>query len=321
MIIVTGAAGFIGSCLISYLNNKGHVDVWAVDDFSRTDKLKNLEQKRLAGIIHRDSLLIFLERNSEAIQCIFHLGARTDTIETDYSIFQRLNVGYSQAIFKYCGDRQIPLIYASSAATYGNGAFGFEDRHDIVSRLKPLNAYAVSKNEFDKWALEQKEKPVNWYGLKFFNVFGPNEYHKSRMASVIFHAFHQIRQTGQVKLFRSHHKDFADGEQMRDFIYVKDVVAICYEFWQKLPASGLYNLGTGEANTFLSLARYTFEGVRKRENIAFIDTPERLRNTYQYYTCAEISKLKSTNINFLTTSFRAAVLDYVSNYLSSEKGM
>ena len=225
-IVVTGTAGFIGSVMVQFLNENGFANLLLVDDFGVEAKRKNWEQKTYTKVIERQAFLEQLLSDEYEIDFIVHLGARTDTTEFNYAIHEELNVEYSKSIWNYATQKQIPLIYASSAATYGAGENGYEDRHDVLDQLAPLNPYGVSKNEFDKWALAQKEGPAAWTGLKFFNVYGPNEGHKARMASVIFHAFNQIKETGVVKLFKSHRPDFKDGEQLRDFIYVKDVVKV-----------------------------------------------------------------------------------------------
>lgn len=315
MIVVTGAAGFIGSCMISLLNRQGFSDIIAVDDFSREDKNRNLQGKLLLEQIHRDHFFQWAESRAGKIEAIYHLGARTDTAEFDKQIFDRLNLNYSKSIWEFCSTHQIPLVYASSAATYGMGEYGYRDSHDRVNKLKPLNAYGESKNEFDKWMLQQDKQPPFWAGIKFFNVYGPNEFHKNRMASVIFHAYHQIRETGGMKLFRSHHPDFKDGEQKRDFVYVKDVTEIMSWLMKNQPASGIYNAGTGRARTFLDLVRAVFSAMGKDENISFIDTPEDIRDKYQYFTEADMSKLKQAGYSRAFTSLEEGVKDYVRNYL------
>jgi ADP-L-glycero-D-manno-heptose 6-epimerase len=258
VILVTGAAGFIGSYMVGYLNKKGCNNLIIVDEFTDEEKKPNYESKKFLDKIERANLFDWLKQKNPNIDFVFHLGARTDTTEFDYSIHEKLNVEYSKQIWDYCTDKKIPLVYASSAATYGNGEFGYKDDHDILDKLQPLNPYGVSKNEFDKWALKQESTPPFWAGLKFFNVYGPNEYHKARMASVIFHAYNQIQQTGKVKLFKSHKEGFKDGEQLRDFIYVKDIVSICYWLMENQPASGLYNSGTGIAKrTGYRIYRYS----------------------------------------------------------------
>ena len=315
MIVVTGAAGFIGSCLIRYLNDQRIDSVVAVDEFSRRDKLMNLQNKQLSGLVHRDDFLDWLEKNHRKIGAVFHLGARTDTTEFDRSVFDKLNLLYSKKIWNVCTEFGIPLIYASSAATYGDGALGYDDSHQIVKDLHPLNPYGDSKNQFDQWALEQKETPPNWYGLKFFNVYGPNEYHKGRMASVIMHAYHQILETGRMRLFRSHRPEVEDGHQSRDFIYVKDIVRMCFFYLHAKPYSGLYNAGTGKARTFIDLVKATFVAMDKKPVIDFIDTPNDIRDRYQYFTEANMQKLRTIyqDINF--TELEIGVSDYVKKYL------
>ncbi|MBX2841314.1 MAG: ADP-glyceromanno-heptose 6-epimerase [Flammeovirgaceae bacterium] len=315
MFVVTGAAGFIGSCLISRLNQDNFNFIVAVDDFSKTEKLVNLEGKKIQEKVDRKDFFEWLEKNKEEVEFIFHIGARTDTTEFDVEIFNELNLNYTKKIWKACCENQIPLIYASSGATYGLGEFGYDDNEEVIPKLKPLNPYGDSKNDFDKWAIQQREKPLFWAGLKFFNVYGPNEYHKGRMASVIFHAFNQINKTNGMKLFRSHNPDFKDGEQTRDFIYVKDVVEVIAFLMNHRKNSGIYNLGTGEARTFLDLTKGTFNAMSKKENISFIDTPIDIRDKYQYFTEANMQKLKSIGYNKPFTSLEDGINDYVKNYL------
>ena len=315
MIVVTGAAGFIGSCLIGELLRDGWADIVAVDDFSRADKAPNLEGKKLTAKIDRKDFLKWLDENEKLVQFIFHLGARTDTTEFDRKIFDELNVQYSKDVWERCVKYGIPLVYASSGATYGEGELGYSDDHDLPFKLKPLNPYGESKNEFDKWALSEEKRPYFWAGLKFFNVYGPNEYHKGRMASVVFHAFNQIQASGGMKLFRSHRPDFKDGEQLRDFVYVKDVCSVCLFLMQHRKGSGIYNLGSGKARTFLDLARSTFNALGKPEKIEFIDTPIDIRDKYQYFTEAKMEKLRSIGYDKPFTSLEDGVDDYVKNYL------
>ncbi len=319
MIIVTGAAGFIGSCLVSRLNAEGLNDLVLVDDFSDAEKNKNLEGKKYAEQIDREIFPAWFRENAGKVKTVLHIGARTDTTEFDKAIFDKLNVNYSKTVWEICTANNIPLVYASSAATYGLGEYGYNDDHDVVEKLKPLNPYGESKNEFDKWALAQSKTPPHWYGLKFFNVYGPNEYHKGRMASVVFHAFNQISATGGMKLFRSHNPEYKDGEQLRDFIYVKDVVDVIVFLYRNTPASGLYNLGTGKARTFLDLARSTFRALEKPENITFIDTPADIRDKYQYFTEANMSKLRKAGYEKTFTSLEDGVADYVKNYLEGKR--
>lgn len=319
MIVVTGAAGFIASVVAGYLNKQGQHDLILVDDFSREDKKQNYSTKSFSQLIERKSFINWLDLNHKKIDFVIHLGARTNTTEFNYAIFEDLNIGYSEAIFEACTKYAIPLIYASSAATYGLGELGYKDSHDVVENLQPLNPYGRSKNEFDKWVLQQTKTPPFWVGLKFFNVYGPNEYHKARMASVIFHAYNQIKQSGEVKLFRSHHPDFADGMQLRDFIYVKDVASVIDFLMNNKPANGLYNLGTGKARAFHDLATATFDALDLKPAITFVDTPMDIRDKYQYFTEADMSKLKAAGYTKEFTSLEAGVADYVKEYLQSGK--
>ena len=318
MIVVTGAAGFIGSCLVGRLNKSGHDNIVAVDDFSKTEKDSNLEGKTLIAKIGRKDFVNWLKEFGEEVDFIYHIGARTDTTEFDIDIFNELNLNYSKDVWNLCAEYKIPLVYASSAATYGLGENGYKDDHSIIEKLKPLNPYGDSKNDLDKWALREVEKgnqPPFWAGLKFFNVYGPNEFHKGRMASVIFHAYHQINKTGGMKLFRSHNSDYKNGEQLRDFIYVKDVVEVCYYLMDTPPTSGIYNLGTGQARTFLDLTKNTFSAMNKEENISFVDTPEDIRDKYQYFTEADMTKLIDSGYSKGFHSLEEGVSDYVKNYL------
>ncbi|MEX1131621.1 MAG: ADP-glyceromanno-heptose 6-epimerase [Flavobacteriales bacterium] len=320
MIVVTGAAGFIGSALVGELLRQGWQDIVAVDDFSRTDKAPNLAGKTLSAKVDRKDLFTWLDANEDQVQFIFHLGARTDTTEFNTAIFDELNLHYSQRMWQACVKYGIPLVYASSAATYGGGELGYSDQDDALpDQLKPLNPYGDSKNDFDKWALAQPEKPFFWAGLKFFNVYGPNEYHKGRMASVVFHAFHQITATGGMKLFRSHNPDYKDGEQLRDFVYVKDVCNVCLFLLEHRKNSGLYNLGSGTARTFLDLVRSTFKAMGREEQIGFVDTPADIREKYQYFTEADMRKLRSIGYATSFTSLEEGVKDYVGNYLAKKR--
>lgn len=315
-IVVTGAAGFIGSCMVSYLNQNGFENLILVDEFNDEEKKLNLLYKKYLVRVEREDFFNWAEKEKPAVHFVFHLGARTDTTEFDYSIHQHLNVEYSQKIWNYCTINNIPLVYASSAATYGEGELGYHDDHEIIERLHPLNPYGISKNEFDKWMLHQEDHPPFWAGLKFFNVYGPNEYHKARMASVIFHSFNQIKENGKVKLFKSHKEGYEDGEQLRDFVYVKDVVEVCYWLMEHQPASAIYNLGTGKARSFNDLVKSTFAGLDLQPNIEFIDMPEDIRDKYQYFTEASMDKLKAAGYTKDFYSLEKGVEDYVRNYLS-----
>jgi ADP-L-glycero-D-manno-heptose 6-epimerase len=319
MIVVTGAAGFIGSCLVNKLNNKGIRDIIVVDDFSNPLKNKNLEHKIYHEQVHREQFFTWLDSHHTQVKFILHIGARTDTTEFDKKVFDKLNLNYTKSVWTSCIEYGIPLIYASSAATYGMGEFGYADDHALVYKLKPLNPYGESKNEFDKWALKQEQKPVFWAGFKFFNVYGPNEYHKGRMASVILHAFKQISKTGKMKLFRSHNPSFEDGKQLRDFIFVKDVVDVLYYFMNHPENSGIYNLGTGLARSFLDLATATFHAMDRKPDIEFIDTPLDIRDKYQYFTEAKMEKLKGAGYAESFYTIEEGIEEYVQEFLINER--
>jgi len=330
-IVVTGAAGFIGSYMLGYLNRKGYNNIIIVDEFSANDKKSNYKNKRFADFVERGRFIEWIYHEPFKIDFVFHLGARTDTTEFDYSIHEKWNVEYSKKVWQYCTEKGVPLIYASSAATYGNGELGYKDDHDIVGQLKPLNPYGVSKNEFDKWALEQGSQPPFWAGLKFFNVYGPNEYHKGRMASVMFHSYNQIKETGKVKLFRSHKPEYKDGEQLRDFIHVDDVAAIM--FWmmevisgqlaigngQSRLTNGIYNVGTGKARTFKDLVTAIFNSLNLKPEIEFIDTPEDIREKYQYFTEADMNKLRTAGYNKTFLTLEQGIGSYVKDFLLPHK--
>jgi ADP-L-glycero-D-manno-heptose 6-epimerase len=336
-IILTGAAGFIGSCMLQFLNEQGYEDIIIVDDFGVEGKRKNWEGKSFSHVVERYNLFDWLEMHDPKVWFVIHLGARTDTTEFNYEIHQELNYEYSKKIWHYCTAKQVPLVYASSAATYGAGELGYNDDHDIIEKLHPLNPYGVSKNEFDKLAIVQINQPPFWAGLKFFNVYGPNEGHKNRMASVIFHSFNQINKEGIVRLFKSHRPEFADGEQLRDFIYVKDIAKVIFWMTQKAGSmtvdsiegdapgvmcnleSGIYNLGTGEARTFNALVKATYAGMGKEPNIVYIDMPEDIRDRYQYFTEANMGKLRNAGYNQPFYSLEDGVMDYVGNYLAKDK--
>ena len=326
VILVTGAAGFIGSCMVGYLNRKGFHNIIIVDEFpgrpaggDDENKKPNYDDKKIIARVDRNALFGWLNDHPMKIDFVFHLGARTDTTEFDYAILEKLNVDYSKKIWNYCAEKNIPLVYASSAATYGDGDLGYKDDHDLPFKLNPLNPYGKSKNEFDKWILKEKRQPPFWAGLKFFNVYGPNEYHKERMASVIFHSFNQIKSSGKVKLFKSHKREYQDGEQLRDFVYVKDVVDICYWLMNEKPASGLYNLGTGKARTFKDLVTAIFKSLDKEPVIEFIDTPLDIRDKYQYFTEADMTKLRDAGYKEDFYSLEEGVETYVKNFLIEKK--
>jgi ADP-L-glycero-D-manno-heptose 6-epimerase len=321
MIVVTGAYGFIGSCLIGFLNQQGITDIIAVDDFSKKYKEPNLLHNIVRERINREVFMGWFEKNAPSVSFIFHLGARTDTTEFDYAVHKKLNLDYSKDIYNICVNHSIPIIYASSAATYGAGELGYDDADPSVSfDLKPLNPYGVSKNEFDKFVLLEKEKPPFWAGLKFFNVYGPNEHHKGRMASTIWHFYYQIQSKGTVNLFKSHRPDFADGEQMRDFIYVKDVLKVIFFLFKnyKTVNSGIYNLGTGKARSFNDLVKNVFLNMDKPLKINYIETPIDIRDTYQYFTEANMTKLNTEGYRENFYTLEEGIEDYVEHYLNTK---
>ncbi len=315
MIVITGAAGFIGSVLVERLNRDGYSNLILVDDFSNLKKNRNLDTKHYIKKIHRDDFFQWFDNYFFNVDFVFHIGARTDTTEFDSKIFDVLNLEYSKQIWQRCTNHKIPLVYASSAATYGLGELGYVDDHKIVNKLKPLNPYGESKNDFDIWILKQKKQPPFWAGMKFFNVYGPNEYHKDRMASVIFHALGQITKTKKVNLFKSHNSKFKNGEQLRDFIYVKDVVDVLLYMKNEKPESGIYNLGTGTARTFIDLVNAIFAALQIEPIIEFIDTPVDIRDKYQYFTEANMDKLRNSGYDKVFTSLESGVNNYVTNYL------
>jgi len=317
MIVVTGAAGFIGSYLVNFLNQKDRENIIVVDDFSFPIKNKNLQGKRIVHQIEREEFIPWFEENAAKVTFVFHLGARTNTTEFDEAVLQKLNVEYSKSIWKICAMHKIGLVYASSAATYGLGEYGYKDSEETMNKLEPLNPYGRSKNEFDKWAFAQDTQPPFWAGLKFFNVYGPNEYHKGRMASVILHAHKQIKETGAMKLFQSHNPDYKDGEQMRDFVYVWDLANVMFWMRNKLPENGLYNMGSGEARSFLDLVKATFKAMNTAPSISFIPTPEDIRDKYQYFTEADMNKLKEAGYPHPFHTLEEGVEDYVKKYLST----
>ncbi len=291
MIIVTGAAGFIGSQLVRKLNAEGYKALCIADLWHRDDRLLNEEGLIYDHKIDREDLFSFIDEHQEVIECVFHIGARTDTTEFDKAIFDRLNLEYSKKVWVKCAEYQLPLIYASSAATYGAGEHGYND-DAAIDHLKPLNPYGASKQDFDLWAIHQEKKPFFWAGLKFFNVYGPYENHKGRMASVVWHAYRQIKSTGSMKLFRSHRPDYRDGEQQRDFVYIDDITSVCLFLMENRPQNGIFNLGSGKARTFLDLAHAVFNALNMPEQIEFIDTPADIRDKYQYFTEANMNKLR-----------------------------
>lgn len=317
MIVVTGAAGFIGSYLVGRLNQAGYTDLVLVDRFDDPLKDMNLFNKKYRKFIDRDKFFKWLIGHAHEVDFIYHLGARTDTVGQEPELYQQLNLIYSQRLWNICSEIQVPLLYASSAATYGNGECGFSDEHSKVRSLRPLNLYGWSKHDFDVWALKQVRTPPFWTGLKFFNVYGPNEYHKGSMASVVLHAYQTIMRNGSMKLFRSHHKDYKDGEQSRDFVFVDDIASVMIFFMQNQNNSGIYNVGTGKARSFLDLTNSVFQSINTKPKITFIDTPVVLRGRYQYFTEAEIQKLRDIGYTKEFAELEDGVDMYVGKYLKA----
>lgn len=318
MILITGAAGFIGSAFVWKLNSRGIKDIIAVDKFHNGEKWKNLQKRDFYDWVDKDELFDWLKHSSKTIKTIVHFGACTNTTEKDSDFLIRNNYEYSKRLWQLCVKRKISFLYASSAATYGAGEKGYNDDEAIIPSLKPLNPYGWSKHIFDKWILKQETSPPNWVGFKFFNVYGPNEYHKGQMSSVIFHAFNQAKKNGTIRLFKSYRKDFGDGEQKRDFVYIKDVVDIVEFFMNKKTVSGIYNNGTGKARTFNSLAQAVFQSMGKGVKIQYFDMPEHVKNQYQYFTEARIDKIRQAGYNKKMDDLEAGVKDYIQSYLDTD---
>jgi len=316
-IVVTGGAGFIGSCIVRDLNDKGREDIIIVDDIGSTDKWMNMRNKKYLRYVHKTAFLESLLKCDE-IEAIIHMGACSSTTEKDFDYLWKNNFEYTKTLWEYCSNKQIPFIYASSAATYGDGSKGFDDRQDI-DKLEPLNGYGYSKHVFDQWVKHQaKSFPKQYAGLKFFNVYGPNEYCKGSMASMVFHGYRQIRETGRIKLFKSYKDGIADGDQRRDFVYVKDVCDVIMWLLDNPEVNGLFNVGTGRAQSFRELAEATFHAMNREPNIEYIDMPETLKDKYQYFTQADMGKLREAGYTKDFMDIEHGAADYVQNHL--EKG-
>jgi len=320
MIILTGGAGFIGSAMLWELNRNGEENIIVVDDLgsTTTNKWRNLSGLHFADFIQKDLFPELLDRGAiKGISAIIHMGANSSTTETDADHLLVNNYGYSKKIASYCMTHDVRLIYASSAATYGDGSNGYSDNIAGIDTLRPLNMYGYSKQMFDRWA--QKNGVLNHAaGLKFFNVYGPNEYHKGDMSSVVFKAFHQIREKGSVRLFQSHRPDYRDGEQLRDFVYVRDCTAIMVWLLENPGAAGLFNVGTGQARSFRDLAASTFSALGMQPVIDYTPMPETLRDKYQYYTCADMACLRSAGYHKAFTSLEDGITEYVQHYLAAD---
>jgi len=316
MIVVTGGAGFIGSAMITALNKRAISDILVVDELGSDEKWRNLQNLSFADYIEKDDFLelVIEDKLTACIEAIFHLGACTSTTETNASYLIKNNYEYSKLLAQWATKANIRFIYASSAATYGDGSAGFSDDEDKIDELRPLNIYGYSKHIFDLWA-RRTGLLKRIVGLKYFNVFGPNEYHKADMRSFVIKAFEQIQTTGKVRLFKSYKPEYADGEQLRDFIYVKDAVDMTLFFLDNPKKAGLFNIGTGKARTWNDLVKAVFAAIGKEPKIEYIEMPEAIRNQYQYFTQADMAKLRKVGYNKQTTPLEDAVRDYVQNYL------
>lgn len=318
MIIVTGGAGFIGSCMVRTLNDMGIEDIIIVDHIKDTDKWMNMLNKKYIEYINRDEFLVRISEFAGKVTHVIHMGACSATTERDFDFLYKNNFDYSRILWRFCVENHISFIYASSAATYGDGSQGFDDKEDI-KLLRPLNAYGYSKQIFDIWAEKQVNVPKQYVGLKFFNVYGPNEYFKGEMASVVFHSYNKIIKTGEIGLFKSYKEEYENGGQLRDFVYVKDVCKVIRFMIEHSEVNGLFNLGTGVARTFYDLGVATFSALELKPNIKFVEMPESLRSKYQYYTQADMDKLKLVGYRDEFYSLERGIKDYVQNYLMKDK--
>ena len=320
MIILTGGAGMIGSMIAWHLNTILNKDQFViVDEFLVPEQKKNIDKRDFIDLIGKNELPNYLKSNSQ-IEAIIHMGAISATTENNFNNLLKSNIRYSQFLWDWASANQVPLIYASSAATYGDGEFGYKDNSDALLNYKPLNAYGYSKHFFDMWVQNQLQqnlpKPPKWFGLKFFNVYGPNEYHKGRMASVVYNAFNQFKKDGEVRLFKSKNPEYKDGMQLRDFIYVKDAVRCIFHLLESTNKSGLYNIGTGQAQSFKDLANALLINLKEPESlIKYVDMPKDLENKYQYYTEADIKQLRNSVYDLKFNNLLEGVSDYVQNYL------
>ncbi len=325
MIVVTGGAGFVGSVFLRRLNQENIDNIIVVDELQNSSKWQNLSKASFYKYIHKDQFLDHIDKSGMKIDGVVHLGADTDTTQTDCDYLFRNNVDYSQSLFEYCTREGVPFVYASSAAVYGDGSQGFDDNPEKVSSYLPLNPYGFSKKIVDVWAQKQTKAPPCWLGLRFFNVYGPNEYHKGKMKSLVPQAFEQIKETGSLKLFKSYLADYAHGEQSRDFIYVKDIADVLFYLLEgaltkkEKFTSGVYNLGTGTSRTFKDLGSAVFKALDVKDNFQWIDMPSNLKDQYQYYTEAQMERFRSaTGYDRAFTSLEEGVSDYVTHYLNGK---
>ena len=320
MIILTGGGGMIGSMIAWHLNTQMNFDGFViVDDLINEQQENNFNKRKFIEYIAKDDLEKYLN-DKKNVSAVIHMGAISATTESNFNRLLQSNIRFSQALWHWCAENKVPFIYASSAATYGDGSVGYDDDESELDKLNPLNAYGYSKHFFDRWIQLELSKnqptPPQWCGLKFFNVYGPNEYHKGRMASVAFHAFNQFKETNQIKLFKSEHPSYVDGMQVRDFIYVKDAVKIIIFFLNNNNFSGLYNAGTGNAETFKALAEAVLINTKGQPNdIKYIEMPNDLKGKYQYYTQATMNKINSIGFNDNFMNLKEGVTDYLENYL------
>ena len=320
MIILTGGGGMIGSMIAWHLNTQMNFDDFViVDDLINKQQENNFNKRKFIEYIAKDDLEKYLN-DKKNVSAVIHMGAISATTESNFNRLLQSNIRFSQALWHWCAENKVPFIYASSAATYGDGSVGYDDNESELDKLSPLNAYGYSKHFFDRWVQLELSKnqptPPQWCGLKFFNVYGPNEYHKGRMASVVFHSFNQFKETNQIKLFKSEHPSYADGMQVRDFIYVKDAVKIIIFFLNNNNFSGLYNAGTGNAETFKALAEALLINTKGQpDDIKYIEMPNDLKGKYQYYTQATMNKINSIGFNDNFMNLKEGVTDYLENYL------
>jgi len=314
-IVVTGGAGFIGSCIVRTLNDMGEDDIIIVDNINTSEKWINLRNKSYKEYIHKTDFLNRLP-DLKGITHIIHMGACSSTMENDFDYLYFNNFEYTKALWKYCTERQISFLYASSAATYGDGSLGFDDKMNI-KQLLPLNRYGYSKQLFDLWVEKETDFPKQQVGMKFFNVYGPNEYAKAGMASVVYHGYQQVKESGKVKLFKSYKDEYEDGGQLRDFLYVKDLCNVFQYFIKNSSINGLFNIGTGHAESFKTLGESIFKALGIKSNIEYIAMPEALRSKYQYYTKANIEKLREVGYNNNFYNLEKGSEDYVTNYLDA----